>query len=683
MKKAVIGLGVSSVSLVLSLALVEAGFFLKERVEERRAAGRFADLHPVRARPAEEFLILGIGESTMMGGPYDNDYSAKVSPLRIVKHYLERADPRHRFLLERHAGGGRRLGDMLNTAVPVLSHRPDLIIIAAGHNDFMSGFPPDQACESYRDQRTSLIDASATYRFFKARFGRRHLGDVPTPSARRLFDAPIACPADWRRALEEYERSLEAIAGFAGREQIPIIFVSLAADEASWSPNRSAYYGPEAQRATFETLYRWGRYYLEHGALGPGRDCLEEAVRIDPAFGEAVFRLAEIYRAEGADRQAQALFEQAKEHDAFPWRMLNQQRASLQRVAERHHVPVVDVRALLLGDGAVPPYLDRKLFHDIHHPAIRGYNLMAQHIVRAIAERQFIPGITARAIAFDDDAALLSALGFDRRDWTVSLMLMALWHDHTRYYVSETLDRERLLLGQLDLVRLLDPRLFAASFAAQDAKIRQSLRAARAVWDMPPPGSGERIGACRMSPVSPADGDGLARSEWDEQPRTVAGAVKDYPWFQLALESTPAGPPVHISGVPSVYAFYASRPPQDGAGADGAPLTHRGRVYDHGFVTHPFARFDAEAVFEINGRYRRFDSELAIGDTGDQRSSVVCGVFGEGKRLFQSPVLRWKEDPVPVSVDVSGVRELELTCMATADGDAGDHAAWLNPTLTE
>lgn len=679
-KSLLTNLVLSGASLAVSLALIEVGFRLVEGVREPAIDTRLADVHPVRDRPPEDFLILGIGESSMMGGPYANDYSDHVSPLRIVAHYLGRIDTRRRFVTAVHAGAGRSLDNLLDTAGPVLSRRPDLIVVAAGHNDFMAAFPPDAGCDRYRQAGPSFLERSAAVRFFETRWGRRHLGDVPTSSARRLLDVPIACPADWRRTLRTYERALDAVATFGERAGIPVVFVSLAAAEAAWSPVRSVYRGAEERGAEFEALYRWGRYHFEQGALGPARECLDEALQIDPTFAEALFRLAEIDRAEGRDRAAQARFEGAKEHDGFPWRVLNAQRQSLRAVAARHDVPVVDVRDLLLGAGATLPYLDGALFHDIHHPTIRGYHLMAQGIVRAAVARGILGTSTEAAPSFLDDAALLAALGFDRRDWTITVMSAIYWHENSRYYVNEKLDRDRLLLEQFNLMRLLDPRRFAAVYEERAAQARREMLAARAGWDTPPPGGS--FARCRAQPL-PASVSPAPSRRWDERPRDAEAAVRDFPWFRLALDSRPSAAPVHVSGVPSVSTFYRLRAPRDGKGEDGRPLQRAGHTYERGFVLHPAAHFDAEAVFVVDGRYRRFESTVGIVDPGDETSSAVCGVFGDGKRLFQSRVLRAADAPESVAIDVSGVRELELSCTSLGDGDVTDYAAWLEPRLIE
>lgn len=683
-KHVLAGVGLSCLSLALALALLEAGCRVAERVRAYRADRRLAGVRPVRDRPAEEFLVLGIGESSMMGVPYTSPYSDRVGPLQIVKHYLVRSDTGRRMTIDRHTGLGSSLDRLVDTVAPKLARRPDLIVVAAGHNDFMAHATPDWGCETYRVPYPTLLERSAIYRFVSERLSRHHLGDQPDLSARRLFDLPLVCPAEWRRVLGDFERAAEQLADFAERERIPIVFVALASPDAAWNPNRSIYRGAEEERPDLEGRYLWGRYYLEQGLLDDARVCLEEARRIDPGFAEVQFRLGEVYRAEGRQQEAQACFETAREQDGFPLRTLNQQRAVLRALGARPGVSIVDMTRVFQEDGAA--YLDETRFHDIFHPTIRGYHLMAQAIVKAVAARRVLGETFREAPAFDDDATLLSGLGFDRHDWTLVLLGALVAQSNTRYYGGDRATRDRQLLGQLDLLRLLDGHLFALSYAAREAETRKDLLAVRAALDRQPAAAGIR-GACRMAPVqagaAPPDREFYeARRRWDETRRDAAAAVRDYPWFGLALESLFRAPPVHVSGVPSRYVFYAVDPPTDGLGADGAALRWRGQHFDRGFVTEPTSKVDAEVVFALDGRYRWFESQVAVADTDDGGAIVTCGVFGDGRRLFQSHPLRRGGDAEAIRVDVAGVREMTLSCTLGGDGMTA-HPAWLNPELTE
>jgi hypothetical protein len=95
----------------------------------------------------------------------------------------------------------------------------------------------------------------------------------------------------------------------------------------------------------------------------------------------------------------------------------------------------------------------------------------------------------------------------------------------------------------------------------------------------------------------------------------------------------------------------------------------------------------SQVAYDLGGRYRRFQAELALDDQAGVRGSVTCRVVfqdaqGQWQRAFESPVVRGsQEKPLPISVDVSGVKRMALIVDFADRGDVLDHANWLNARL--
>jgi hypothetical protein len=92
----------------------------------------------------------------------------------------------------------------------------------------------------------------------------------------------------------------------------------------------------------------------------------------------------------------------------------------------------------------------------------------------------------------------------------------------------------------------------------------------------------------------------------------------------------------------------------------------------------------SEIVFDLGGRYDRFESLIGVpGPIGaDGNGTVTFAVDADGRRVFESGLVRGGGPCREVSVDVSGVRRLTLVVGNAGDGQSCDEAAWGNARLT-
>lgn len=101
---------------------------------------------------------------------------------------------------------------------------------------------------------------------------------------------------------------------------------------------------------------------------------------------------------------------------------------------------------------------------------------------------------------------------------------------------------------------------------------------------------------------------------------------------------------------------------------DGGPLRLAGKVHRKGLSVHS----KTILRYRLNGEYTRFQALLGIDQLVDGAGDVVCRISGDGKLLYEGTV-RGADAPVPVSLDLTGVRELELLVDFGGDEDTGDH----------
>jgi hypothetical protein len=109
----------------------------------------------------------------------------------------------------------------------------------------------------------------------------------------------------------------------------------------------------------------------------------------------------------------------------------------------------------------------------------------------------------------------------------------------------------------------------------------------------------------------------------------------------------------------------------------GTWLRVQGRRYLKGLGVHS----KATLTYDLAGRYRWLEAELALDDTAEGRGSVIFRVLADGKLLYESPVISGGDPPQPIRLDIAHVRELELVVDYGPWGDMLDRANWLDARL--
>ncbi|MCA9270214.1 MAG: NPCBM/NEW2 domain-containing protein, partial [Planctomycetales bacterium] len=113
----------------------------------------------------------------------------------------------------------------------------------------------------------------------------------------------------------------------------------------------------------------------------------------------------------------------------------------------------------------------------------------------------------------------------------------------------------------------------------------------------------------------------------------------------------------------------------------GGRLRSGQRLFARGLGMHS----DSRAVFALDREYDRFEAELAIDDSAGLQGSVVfrvlCDAGGSFHTVYQSPVVRGGDKPLPARVDIRGARRLALLVESADQGDVLDRANWLGARL--
>ena len=137
----------------------------------------------------------------------------------------------------------------------------------------------------------------------------------------------------------------------------------------------------------------------------------------------------------------------------------------------------------------------------------------------------------------------------------------------------------------------------------------------------------------------------------------------------LDLSKTIGGPHPR----PGLAAF-EGRPARAGTPAvPDAPISIGGTRYPHGLGVTA----NAELWLDLGGKAKRFVANAGIDDMRrTDRGSVTFEVWVDGAKRFDSGVVRAGQPATPISVDLTGGRQMILFVSDGGDGTAGDIADW-------
>ncbi len=102
----------------------------------------------------------------------------------------------------------------------------------------------------------------------------------------------------------------------------------------------------------------------------------------------------------------------------------------------------------------------------------------------------------------------------------------------------------------------------------------------------------------------------------------------------------------------------------------GQPLTLAGHVYKNGVGTHA----DSLLFINLKGSATRFTSSLGVDDETGKKGSIQGKIYGDGKKLFDSGIIKGGAEPAAIDLNVEGLQQLILVITDAGDGADYDHA---------
>jgi lysophospholipase L1-like esterase len=342
-------------------------------------------------KPANEFRIFCLGESTVQGNPFTIE-TAFTTWLEIA---LAAADPSRRWEVVNCGGISYASYRLVPVLEEVLRYEPDLVMLCVGHNEFLEDRAYESIARRGRVLNAALERAARLRTFALVREGfLRVRGRPEAAESRPVLPTEVDALLDYRGGLEEYHRDeawhegviahyrynvrrMVEMARAAGVEMILMNPVSNYCDSPPFKSEHRADLSKE-ELAEWDAIVEEGHRHLRRGNYDLVRaiELFERATRLDPLHAGGFYNLAKAYQAAGRIDEAREAYRKAKDLDVCPLRILQPMNDAVFEIARETGTPLLDVHELF-EERSEDKIVGGDWLVDHVHPSIEGHQLLA------------------------------------------------------------------------------------------------------------------------------------------------------------------------------------------------------------------------------------------------------------------------------------------------------------------
>ena len=196
---------------------------------------------------------------------------------------------------------------------------------------------------------------------------------------------------------------------------------------------------------------------------------------------------------------------------------------------------------------------------------------------------------------------------------------------------------------------------------------------------------GQPAGAWNLLRAEKELSGGLREAIFVVEPQALAGKTKvtvelRYPkggntthWVALEYH----GGDCPLTAVGPIHANQNVGAPRPGRNIVGSGL----KINDKPFANGLGCFAPSLQEYALNRQFKRFTADVGVDAATEGKGSVVFEIYGDGKKLWNSPVMSGLDAAKSVDLPVAGIDRLRLVVTDAGDGNRYDAADWCNATL--
>ncbi|MDX1537095.1 hypothetical protein [Arsukibacterium sp.] len=320
-------------------------------------------------KTAGQQRIVFIGGSSAAGFPYGR-WGA---PAAMLQQRLKRLYPEQNIEVINLAMAAINSYTLLDISDEVIALTPDLVLVYAGHNEYLGIMGVGSAFAGQYSHGTKLLYLKLRkLALFQALQGLYASFSKPASfQADRTMMAQIARHTEIRQGtalfdagIAQFDANMGLLLSKYQAAGIPVLLSTIASNEADQPPFVSA----------------------QPALVNPDKAQLQQALATQADVASWHFQLAGLYQQDGEANQALAHYQLAREHDLLRFRAPLAINTTLARLSSDFNLPLVDAEALLRRQS-LDGIIGKQLMLEHLHPNQLGYFWLAEAFLPAVQQQ--------------------------------------------------------------------------------------------------------------------------------------------------------------------------------------------------------------------------------------------------------------------------------------------------------
>lgn len=361
----------------------------------RNRALYFGDQAFEAVKPEHIFRMFFLGGSTVRGRPFavDSAFAKWVE--------LELNQRSHSTSYQSVNCGGLSYASfrLKHISQEVLNYKPDLLVLATGHNEFLENRTFHQ--QRQQSEARSALESLRLVVWLRSMLGQdvdsfKDSSDQQLPEnvTTRLDEesgyASYHWDPQWKTEVTgQYKESLQAIIQQCRTANIPLVLVCLGSNLRDCPPFKSEF-PPDLttqNKQDFLDLFAQATDLANQPAVALER--YKQCLAITDQHALLHYRIGRALEQTGDTKNAYQHYLKAKDLDICPLRLTEEMDKIQRQLARKYHVPLVDARTTLesASMAGIPGY---EMYVDHVHPTLHGHQMIAGAIVDMLLEQDLV-----------------------------------------------------------------------------------------------------------------------------------------------------------------------------------------------------------------------------------------------------------------------------------------------------
>lgn len=343
----------------------------------------------LKEKPTESFRIVVQGGSTAAGFPFGRWGSLS----GMLQQRFKRLYPEKNIEIINTAMASVNSYTLLDFVDEIIAIEPDLILIYAGHNEYLGVMGVGSAFAAKGGRAATLLYLKMKelklYQLVESTYYNLFGPDIQIQADERTLMAKVAKEKEieydsklYHQGIEQFSGNLDLILSKYQQSNINVMVGTLASNEKDHIPFSAI------DVVTPELIVRWGALSLEEKNKKIRN--LEERIDKSESIDSAVhFELATHLLNVGNYEAAKAHFVAAKEKDKLRFRAPESFNTVIRDLTQKYDYSLVDVQDQIRADAQHGIIGSAHMLEHLH-PSPRGYFLLSDAFVKQIVENQLI-----------------------------------------------------------------------------------------------------------------------------------------------------------------------------------------------------------------------------------------------------------------------------------------------------